>query len=332
MSHLRLGTSILAGSRAAAREAWLLPVSALLSVLRTAATAPALAVALVLPVQGAIAGARHRPISLFAPVEGALAVIGSGRYRALVAGLLLAGIALGGLVRVIFLAGALPTLGASLAGADATRRFAPGVVWGLPRQLATWLLAALAELGAAGFLAAGATAAVLVAGEGVRSPFLAAALGAAVLTVGLGGLVAARVVGDVAAARAAILGEGAARAFSGAARRLLSQPGPFLLGGLAAAFAGAAATSVLGPAEGVLGAVAGHLQGAVLVGPRLILASFATLIAAAVDLAWLGTAAALACAGDASALQPPPEGDLAHVQRGEVQEEAPEGGQHPGDE
>jgi hypothetical protein len=300
-----LGTSILAGTRAAAREAWLVPVSALLSTLRTVATVPALAVAAILPVEGAVRAARRSPLTLTAPIDGALSVLGSGSYQALVGGLLIVGVLAAGLLRVLFLAGALPTLGASLAGGDGSRRFAAGVVWGFPRQLATWLLSALADAAAAGFLLAGIAGALMVTGAQGRHPVLAAVLGAAVLAIGLAEMLAARVLGDVAAARCAILGEGAAQAFAGATRRLLARPGALALGGIAAVMAGMAAAAALQPAASVLGVAAARLHGPPLLGPQLMLGMFAVLAAAAVDLAWLGTAAALAC-GDLEARGEPP--------------------------
>lgn len=177
---------------------------------------------------------------------------------------------------------------------------------GLPRQLATWLLSALADVAAAGFMVAGVAAAAMATGAQPRHQVWSASLGAAVLTIGLAGLVAARVLGDVAAARAAILGEGPARAFAGATRRLMARPGSFLLGGLAATLAGVAVTAALQPAAGVLAAASGRIQGAALVGPQLMLATFASLAAAVVELAWLGTASALACAeGDGGGRRAP---------------------------
>lgn len=292
-----LGTSISLGLRAAAREGWLLPVSALLSVLRSAAPVPAVAVAVLLPLEGATGAMRRSPFSYKAPFEGAWAVMGSTRYLALVGGLLLAAILVGALLRVLFLAGALPTLGASMAGVDATRRFAPGIAWGLPRQLATWSLAALADLAAAGYVLVAAAAALGAAGVArAGHPVLLAILGAAVIATGLVLIVAARVVGDAAAARCAILGEGAGMAFAGATRRLLARPGAFLIGGLAVGLAGLAATAALQPAAGILGTLGGRLDGVALLGPQWMLAAFAALAAAAVDLAWLATVGALACA------------------------------------
>lgn len=135
-------------------------------------------------------------------------------------------------------------------------------------------------------------------GAGGGHPLLLAVLGAAVLATGLAAIVASRVVGDAAAARCAILGEGAAQAFAGATRRLLERPGAFLIGGLVAALAGLAATAALQPAAGILGTLGGQLDGVALLGPRWMLATLAALAAAAVDLAWLATIGALACGED----------------------------------
>jgi hypothetical protein len=244
-----------------------------------------------------------------APFEGALAVATSVRYVALVAGLALAGAALAGLLRVVFLAGALPTLGARLAGDASPRAFAAGVAWGLPRQLATALLAALAELAAAGYLVA-ATAAALRAGVGnlpLERLLAVATLGALALAIGVAGLVVTRVLGDAAAARAAILGEGPGAAFAGAVRGYVARPGAFTLGGLAFAVAAVAVGSVLQPAAAVLGQAGQRLDGLLVLGPQLMLALFAALGGAAVDLGWLGTVSALACA-DVEGPPPPPVG------------------------
>jgi hypothetical protein len=293
-----IGASLRLGIRATAREGWLLPVAAAIALVRSISTLPAFAVAAALALEGAGAAARLRPFSLVAPLEGGEAVLTSPRFLALVAGLWLAGTAVAGLLRVLFLAGALPTLAASMAGVDPTRRFAAGVLWGFPRQLGTWLLAVLAELGALGYLVAAAIVAgrlVPVHQEGLR-PLLLAFAGGLALSAGAAGLVASRVLGDAAAARAAILDELPAHAFAGAVRRFLVRPGAFVLAGLALAFAGAAVGSLLQPATGAIGALAGRVQGPVLLGPQLMLALLAALGAAAVEVAWLATVSALACA------------------------------------
>lgn len=293
-----MAASLRLGLRAAAREAWLLPVAAAIALVRALATLPAFAVAAALALEGAGAAARLRPFSLTAPMEGGEAVLTSPRFLALVGGLWLSGTVVAGLLRVLFLAGALPTLGASLAGADPTRRFAAGALWGFPRQLGTWLLAVLADLGALGYLVATAIVAgrlVAVHQEGLQ-PLLLACAGGLALSAGLAGMVASRVLGDVAAARAAILDEPPARAFAGAVRRFVVRPGAFLLAGLALAFAGAAVSSVLQPATGAVAGLAGRVHGSILLGPQLMLALLAALGTAAVEVAWLATVSALACA------------------------------------
>jgi hypothetical protein len=293
-----VGTSFAIGVRAAAQELWLLPVAALVAFVRSAAMVPALAVGIALPLEAAALAMRLRPYSLTAPFEGALAVASSVRYATIVAALALAGAALSGLLRVLFLSGALPTLGARLAGNQEPRSFAAGIAWGLPRQLGTWILAALAEVAAIGYLLA-ALAGTLLAAAGSLStdhPLLLAAFGALALAIGVAGLVVVRVLGDAAAARAAILGENPAAAFAGAVRRYLARPGGFTLGGLAFVLASVAVGSILQPATGIVGQLSERLDIAVALGPQLMLAVVAALAGAAVELGWLGTVSAMACA------------------------------------
>jgi hypothetical protein len=93
-----------------------------------------------------------------------------------------------------------------------------------------------------------------------------------------------------------VAGDGPADAFAAAARRVLARPGSFLLGALLFGVAGAIGTA----AVELLGeALAQALHGAgpaVLVGPGLLASVAALAVAALVDLAWLGTVSALACA------------------------------------
>ena len=286
------------GVRAALQEAWLIPVGALISVVRTLATAPAVAVGVALALEGAAQASRLRPLSFTAPLEGAAAVLTSPRYLALVAGLLLAGTLLSATLRVLFLAGALPTLGARLAGGDPTRRFAPGVVQGLPRLLGTWLLGGLVELTAVGYLVAVLAAVTRVAGASSPAypPALLAALGATALTVAAVGLLLSRVVGDAAAARTAILGERPAQAWAGAVRRVLGRPGGFTLAGLVLLMGGALLTATLQPATRIVSGLSGRVDDLLLLGPELMLALVAALGTAALELAWLSTVSALSCA------------------------------------
>ncbi len=292
-----LGKSIAIGIRAAGNQGGLLSVAVLISLVRSLTALPALAVGAALALEGAATAARHRPLSFTAPMEGAVAVVTSPRFVALVFGLLLAGTLVSGLLRVVFLAGAFPTLAARVARIDATRRFAPGVLWGTPRQLATWLLAGLVELGAAGYLLVAGVAIVRVGGGGSGvSPIVLAGAAAAALGVGVLGVVVSRVLGDVAAARAAILDEGPAGAYAGAVRRFLDRPGAFVLAGLGVALSGLAIAAALQSLAGGIEVLGGQVHEAILLGPRLMLALLAVFGAAAVDLAWLGTVTVLACA------------------------------------
>lgn len=299
MSAPTVRSAFVMGVRAVAGEGWLVPVGALVSLVRSVAPFPAVAGAAALLGAGARRGLALHPGSVAAAAEGAFAVAVSPRFHALIGGLWLAGTLLAGLLRVLLLAGALPTLGARMAGADATRRFAPGAVRGLPAQLATWLLAGLAQFVAVGYLAAVFVASIRLAAEPpTAGAFLPAALGAVALTVGILGLVATRVVGDAAAARTAILGEGPASALAGATRRFVERPGGFVLGGLAVALAGAAGWMALQPFAGLVASLEHRVGSSVAMGPELMFALVAFLGAATLDLAWLATIAALACASE----------------------------------
>jgi hypothetical protein len=293
-----LGAALRAGLSAASREAWMIPVAAVVSLLRTIALLPALAVAWALALEGLVAGARAAPLSWTAPLEGALAVLTSGRYLALVASLAIAGTTLAALLRVVFLSGALPTLGARLSGDPSPRAFARGIAAGFPRQLATALLGSVAELAALGYLVVAVTAALLVAGRLplARSPLPIALAGGAALTVGVGGIVVARLLADLAAARSAVLAERPAAAFAGAVRRLLDRPGGLLIGAMAFALAATAVGLLVDPVAATLARSAERVGPAILFGPRMMLALLSTFVGAAVELGWLATASVLACA------------------------------------
>ena len=282
--------------RAVTREPWLLAVGLLVAFLRRAAVWPAWAVASVVLARSAVAAAAHRPLDPVAPLEGALATASAPRFLALVGGLWLSGILVGAVLRVAYVAGALPTLGAAMAGAEG-RRFAPGIAFGFPRVLAAAGLGLALEAGAAIFSAtlAGAALGVThrVAGEG-GSPWLAAAVALA-LTLAVAVPSVLSPLADAGVARAAVLGEGPGEAFASAGARVLARPGTFVLAGLAF---GAAALVVPGIAAGVGSALTGFAAYAsplVLVGPNLMLAAAGAALAAGVDLAWLGTITALAC-------------------------------------
>jgi hypothetical protein len=284
-------------ARALVREPWLLAVGTLVSIVRRTAAWPAWAVAATVLARSAFSGTEHSPFDLGAPVGGVLEALAAPRFIGVVVGLWAAGAAIGGAVRVAYLAGALPTLGGAMANAPA-QRFAAGVAYGFPRVLATAGLGLVVDLAGGLFGWALAIAALRitlhVVGGGGSVPLAAAVAGA--LTLAIAVPLALSTVADAAVARSALLGEGPGVAFAAAAARFFRRPGTFLLGALAF---GLAAT--IGPrfVEGAGGLLTGFAQGAsalVLLGPNVMLAVAAAGVAAALDLSWLGTVAALACA------------------------------------
>jgi hypothetical protein len=282
--------------RALAREPWLVAVGMLVGMLRRAAVWPAWAVAWALLARAVVAGARG-PLDPTAPAEALLATLASPRFLSLVAGLWLAGAAIGAALRVAFLAGALPALGGAMASAPAPR-FASGVAYGFPRVLATAALGLVLDVSAGIFGGTLALAAARiswrVAGGG-GSVALAAAVALA-LTLAIAVPLALSTVADAAVARSALGGEGPGTAFAGAGARFLRRPATFLLGTLAFSLAGVFGPGLLGGAGSLLTGFAQGTSALLLLGPNLMLAIGAALVAAALDLAWLGTVAALACA------------------------------------
>jgi hypothetical protein len=117
---------------------------------------------------------------------------------------------------------------------------------------------------------------------------------AAALTAAALAKVAAGAIADSTLARAALRGEGPARALARAAARFAGRPAAFL----AVALAAGLADLVLGwsaKALGALAAGAGSTQPLVLLGPQLMAWTLAALAAAAVELWRLASTAVLAC-------------------------------------
>ncbi len=283
------------GLRAVSREPWLLAVALLVALVRRAAVWPAWAVGWAVLARSAVIAATRRPLDPLAPVEGLLATVTAPRFLALVAGLWLAGIAVGALLRIAYVSGALPTLGAAMAGAEGPR-FASGIAFGFPRVLAAAALGFVLELSGALFALTLAGAALRIssslAGSG-GSPLLAAAVALA-LTLAVAVPSTLSPIADAAVARAAVYGEGPGEAFAEAGARLLARPGTFVVAGLAFGAAGLLAPGLVAG----LGSAAtgfGYANPLVLVGPNLMVATASAAIAAAVDVVWLGTVAALAC-------------------------------------
>lgn len=295
-----LGPAAVLALRAVWREAWLLAPGFAVTALRRALGWPALAFVWAVGAEAAFQAARERPLDPLAALSGVATAVSSPRVIALALGLWLAGALCGGLLRVAWLSGALPALGGALAGAAGSGgvdRFAGGVAGGFPRLLATAALALAARLGGALFalaLALGALRITLAAAGGGGSPALAAAVALA-LTVAVAVPVALSAASDAALARAALRGEGPSAAFAGATRRLLLRPGAFLLGALVFGLLGALAPASVQALGNAVTGFAAAAPPAVMLGPALLLAAVAAVAATALDLAWLGTVATLAC-------------------------------------
>jgi hypothetical protein len=286
------------GLRATLRQAWLVPVGAGVAVARRVALWPAWALLGAAVAEAALAMLARRPLDPGAPIAGALAALSAPRVVGVVVGLWLAGTLLGAALRVAWLAGALPSLAAAMAGPSPGPRFATGVAYGFPRVLAAAALALVADLAGGAFawaLALGALRISIHAVLGGGSALFAAAVALALVLAILVPL-ATGTVADAAVARAAIREEGPAAAFAGGVRRFLAAPGTFLLAAMAFAVAGAIAPATV---EATGAAATGFARGAaplLLAGPNAMIALVALLVGAALDLWWLATVSALACA------------------------------------
>ncbi len=288
------GAALGLGISALRREAWLLAPGLAVGIARRALTWPALLVGWTLIARGALLALSEHPLDPRAVLEGAVATATSSRFLALVGGLWLAGVLCGAALRVVWLAGALPSLG----GADGAPRFAAGVAYGTPRVLGTAVLGLLLDLAASLFaftLALGSLRITIHAAGGHGSAPLAAGVAAA-LTLAIAVPLALSVVADAAVARAALRAEGPGAAFASAARRFLARPGTFVLAAMIFGLLGAVAPAMVEAFGGVATGFAAGTPAIVLLGPNLMLAVAGAAVAAAVDLAWLGTLAALVCA------------------------------------
>lgn len=298
MADLTIRAALGLGWRAAARNAWLAPVGLLATIVRTALAVPALAFAWHVTGLAASRSLREDPRPA-AILTGILEALTAPRTAAVLLGLWASAALLGAAMRAAWLAGALPTLGPTLAGEEpAGPLFARGVAYGFPRLAATaalaWLLellgAAFAGTVVAGALAIGWRAHDLRAGFGVAAVVAAALACAAAVPLLLG------ILADSAIGRAALRGEGPARALGRAALRVARRPAAFVLVGLAVAVSGALAAGTI---QGFAGAATGFARGRVgwlLLGPDMVVAVVAALVAAWVELWRLGALAALACA------------------------------------
>ena len=294
-----VGQAMRLGASGLGRERWLVAVGLLTTLLRRGLGVPVTAVALFLVLRGAWQAQRLAPFSGPAPLLGAAGVALQPGVLALVVGWSTCAALLGWLLRLAFVAGALPTLAGAMAPtADREARFATGVAWGLPRLLPTAALGLALEWTAQLVLAGVALAALRISevAAGSGRVFLAAAVAAALVVALLAALLASAVA-DAALVRTAVRGDGPVEAVVQASTRVLARPAAYLLALLAFGalwlVAGTALQAVGGLATGLPAAA----PGLVTLGPGLMLSALATTVAAALELWWLASLTALAAHG-----------------------------------
>lgn len=285
------------GARASGRSSWLIAPGLLVAFLRTALGWPLPFFALALAGAGVSASLRDaapRPVSVLASAIEALL---APRSLFILAGLWAAGLLIAAVLRVAWMAGALPALGVHLARHPRPESgFTEGIVYGFAPLLGTAALGLVVEAFAQVYSWCVYLSAALVAFRGGGGqPTLSALLAAAALTTAVAAPVVASLVTDAALARNALSGDAPTRALAVGAWRVLRRPGAFVL---SAFVLGVAGLVILGAAETMETAVLGVAGGAphwLAVGPRLLATTLAAALATLLELWRLGTVAALAC-------------------------------------
>jgi hypothetical protein len=238
------------------------------------------------------------PYSGEAPALGAAWVLLQPRVLALLVGLSACAGLMAWLLRLAFVAGALPTLaGAMGPAADQERRFASGLAWRLPRLLPTALLGLAIEWTGQLLLAGVGIAAIRVSmvamGSGPGALALAAAVAAALVLATLAALLTSAVA-DAALIRTAVRGDGAVEAVLQSSSRVLARPAAYLLAVLAFGTLSLVAGAVVQSLGGVATGFSVGAPAPVTIGPALMLSVVATTLAAALELWWLASLTALA--------------------------------------
>lgn len=293
-----LGSSLRVAMAAFRREAWLAAFGLLVTGARQVTAWPALWAAWMLAWRAAQSAAARDPGSLFAPLEGAFAMVTSPRFLGVVGGLWLAGALVSGALRLAWIAGAVPTLGAAMAGQPrGTAGFVEGVAEGFGRVLPAGVLGFVLELTGTVFSAALVLASALLLGH-QGAPSLAAVVGLAAATalalvLALAVPLALSTASDALVARAALLREPAGTALAAVARRLLARPGSFLVGAMLFAAVAIAMQLAVRAFGGIATGFALEVPPLLRLGPELMVGVLASLLAGVVDLVWLGTLAVL---------------------------------------
>lgn len=293
-----LGFSVRLASAAFRREAWLAALGLLITGARRAASWPAIWAGWGLVLRAALAAAARQPLQLSAPFEAALAMATSSRFLGLVGGLWLAGAVLSGVVRVAWVSGALPVLGAAMAGEpQGSRGFVLGMTSGFVRVLPAAVMGFVLELSGALFALTLLLSAAVLAGRG-DSMLAGLGMSAAValaLTLALAVPMALSTAADALVARSALVEERLGDTLAGVTRRFLARPGAFLLGALLFGALGVAVQVAVQATGGVAAGITSRAPSMASMGPQLMLGALSALLAGVVDLLWLGTLAVLSC-------------------------------------
>ncbi len=293
-----LGASVRLAAAAFRREAWLAPLGLVVAGARRITGWPALWAAWMLAWRAAASAAAREPGSLLAPLDGVLAMLTSPRFLAVVGGLWVAGALVAAALRLAWIAGAVPALGAAMAGQPrGTGGFVAGVAEGFGRVLPAAVLGLVLELTGTLFSASLVLASALLLGNqgplGTGAVFGLAAATALALALALAVPLALSTAADALVARAALVREAAAPALAAVVRRFLARPGTFLAGALLFGAIGIAVQLAVSGFGGIATGFARDAPAFLRLGPELMLGALGALLAAAVDLLWLGTLAVL---------------------------------------
>ena len=290
-----LGEAMRLGLAGLGRERWLVAVGLLTTLLRRALGLPATVVALLLLLRGAWQAHRLAPYSAEAPALGAGFVALQPRVLALVLGLSAVAALLGWLLRVAFLAGALPTLGGAMGPSPAREaRFAAGVAFGFAPLLPTALLGLALEWTGQLLVAGTLLGALQVSGVAAGSGRLALAVAvAAMLVVALLAWLFSSAIADAALVRTAVRGDGPVEALVQASSRVLARPAAYLQAMLGFGLLSLVATLVVQSVGGLAGGFGATAPGLMALGPALMLGALVLVLASALELWWLASLTAL---------------------------------------
>lgn len=290
-----LGEAMRLGLSGLGRERWLVAVGFLTTLLRRAIWLPATSVALLLLVRGAWRAHQVAPFSGEAPALGAAWVMMQPRPLALVVGLSACAALLGWLLRLAFVAGALPTLAGAMGPANEREpRFATGLAWGLPQLLPTAVLGLVLEWTGQLFLGGVVLGAFKISRVAVGSGRVAlAAVVAAALVLALLVALLASAVADAALVRTAVRGDGPVEAVLQASSRVLARPSAYLLALLAFGILSLVASAAVRSVGGLATGFSAGAPALVTLGPALMVSAAATVLATALELWWLASLTAL---------------------------------------